>query len=85
VNRKSLGGITMFLVAVIRSGSQPCVSLVSGSLPPTPMAGVSIRRACGNSWRRTRDRAPSAPTSRSPVAELPSAKYAVTVPSPACS
>ena len=56
-----------------------------GSLPATAIMPVSSCCACGRYCLRTREPAPSAPTSRSPVAVEPSAKYAVTVPSPCCS
>lgn len=49
------------------------------------MVPASRVTACGRYWRRTAECVPSAATSRSPVALLPSAKYAVTVPSSRCS
>ena len=47
-------------------------------LPAIATMPVSIRSACGSSWRRTRELAPSAPINTSAVADVPSEKCAVT-------
>ncbi|MFD0736522.1 hypothetical protein [Planotetraspora mira] len=46
---------------------------------------MSSTSAPGSNWRRTAELVPSAPTSRSPTAKVPSAKCARTRPSPAWS
>ena len=61
-------------------GSQALVCAVSGSFAPNPTAPVSSGLARGRSWARTCDAEPSAPTSRSPSARLPSVNHAVTPP-----
>jgi hypothetical protein len=66
------------------SGSSGLVSSVMGTLPPIAMIPASLTVACGRYCRRTAEPAPSAATSTSPVALLPSAKHAVTVPSSCC-
>jgi hypothetical protein len=55
-----------------------------GDLPPIVMMPASVTSACGRYWWRTAELAPSAATSTSPLAEVPSAKWAVTVPSSFC-
>ncbi len=62
-------------------GSRASVSGVIFSLPAIDVMPVSTTFASGRRCLRTLDCAPSAPTSTSPVAEVPSAKNAVTVPS----
>lgn len=62
-------------------GNSFLVSGVSASLPLVAIKPVSVCVACGSYRLRTGEFAPSAPTSRSAVAVVPSTKYAVTVPS----
>ena len=63
------------------SGSRSRSASVRARLPPIAISPVSVCRACGRYCLRTGEFAPSAPTSRSPVASSPSSKCAVTRPS----
>ena len=73
------GALTIEIPSNTFGGTSFALSSVIGSLPAIAMIPVSSVFACGRYWRRTREPEPSAATSRSPVACVPSAKYAVTL------
>ncbi len=67
------------------SGSRARVSGVRAVFVAMAVMPASLISACGRNWRRTAERVPSAATRTSPVAVVPSVKWAVTVPSGCCS
>lgn len=81
IEQRPDGGITSVIPSVRAAGSQARVVSSSGSWAAIPPAAERTRPAWGRYWPRTRELAPSAATSSSAVAVLPSAKCAVTAPS----
>lgn len=75
------GGITLLGPSTSRGVSSFLVSAVSGNLPATVVIPVSTRSACGRYCLRTRELPPSAATTMSAVASVPSAKNSRTRPS----